>query len=176
MSDLTKIYISLQSLQHLLISCRHLNSILIQKENYFFKYCLLTYSVLISCMIFLENLCLQKEQHEFLMHWCQQAVLEQSLNQAAVSGPVPAPALLSSSSALWEEPDLLPQPAKSISRMLSLPARLQLLFYFSSFRITDFWETRMQKSPCRTGLCSKGMCSPEIVHSLFTFPPECCNG
>lgn len=35
MSDLTKTYISLQSLQHLLISCRHLNSILIQKENYF---------------------------------------------------------------------------------------------------------------------------------------------
>lgn len=35
MSELTKTYISLQSLQHLLISCRHLNSILIQKENYF---------------------------------------------------------------------------------------------------------------------------------------------
>lgn len=42
---------------------------------------------------------------------------------------------------------MLPQCDKSMIRVLALPAPLQL-FYFSSLRITDFWEIHRHKSPC----------------------------
>lgn len=166
MSHLTKTYISLQSLQHLLISCRHLNSILIQKENYFLNSTFWlamcwypTWSLWKTCACrgsSMSSECAKGSSHCWDSPWARQQC----------PCPIPAQPQLSSlrgssfSSLVWTE----------IIRMLALPAPLQL-FYFSSFSITCRNE-HMQKSPCSTGLCSQ-----EIIHSLHVFiPPGCHSG